>query len=466
MAIPTLNCEAHGQPTRITCVDCGSPICPKCLVRTEVGTKCQACAAPAEVRVTTVGGRRRWIPVAAGALVVAIAIVVAIVASGSGSSTRLSSRGPVLGRWAAQAGLSRIRGTTAVVTLKNGMVLAAGGGVGQLPVASAELYDPATGKWSTTGSLNVARRGATAVELNDGRVLLTGGVAGPNILAGSEIYDPTTGRWSEAGAMSTPRLDNTLTVLPDGKVLAAGGTTSSGQAGTGAGQTIIPVASAEVFDPATGMWSPTGSMTSSRFEPTATSLGDGRVLIAGGLGGPGVSGSAGLAYPPVASAEIYDPAVSAFTSAGRMATARAQQVAARLPDGTVMVAGGVGGSDGLTTLSGAERFDPATSSWGGLPPMSAASTGAAAAVLQSGAVLVAGGETVNQGTTSSLASAELYQPGKNVWRPAGRMACAHSGLGAARLGDGSVLEVAGDSAFPGQAPVAQGCADRYYPTTG
>ncbi len=35
-----LECEAHGNATRLTCADCGTPICPQCLVKTEVGLKC------------------------------------------------------------------------------------------------------------------------------------------------------------------------------------------------------------------------------------------------------------------------------------------------------------------------------------------------------------------------------------------------------------------------------------------
>ncbi|MHB1535608.1 MAG: Kelch repeat-containing protein [Acidimicrobiales bacterium] len=422
------------------------------------------------MRVTRVdGSRRRWLLGGAGALVAVIAIVVAVITSGGSSTTPLPAAAPPVGHWAAQPGLAAIRGTTAVVTLDNGMVLAAGGGVGQIPVASAELYNLQTGKWSPTGSLNTARRGATAVVLADGRVLITGGVAGPNILASAELYNPATGTWTPTGSMSTPRLDNTLTLLPDGDVLAAGGTTAQGRAGTGAGQTIIPVASAELYHPATGTWKPTGSMTTARFEATATSLSDGRVLIAGGLGGPGVASApgpgsvGGVQYPPLTSAEIYDPAVGAFTGAGRMTTGRADQIAARLPGGSVLVAGGVGGTNGLTTLVSAERFNPNTGAWIQLPPMIDGASGAAAATLHSGWVLVAGGETINQGSTSSIAAAEVYDPATNTWRPAGRMSCARAGLGAGLLPDGSVLAVAGDTAFPGQPPVAQGCVDRYFP---
>ena len=49
MATQALKCERHGEATRLTCVECGKPICPKCAVRTEVGLKCEADARSVEV---------------------------------------------------------------------------------------------------------------------------------------------------------------------------------------------------------------------------------------------------------------------------------------------------------------------------------------------------------------------------------------------------------------------------------
>jgi hypothetical protein len=84
------------------------------------------------------------------------------------------------------------------------------------------------------------------------------------------------------------RLNHTATLLPNGKVLVAGGTGSS-----------FALASAQLYDPASGTWSPTGSMVSARTGHTATLLSNNKVLVAGGLGTSG----------PRRDAEIYDPSV-------------------------------------------------------------------------------------------------------------------------------------------------------------
>jgi hypothetical protein len=262
----------------------------------------------------------------------------------------------------------------------------AGGLGGELGLlASAELYDPKTGTFSPTGSMVIPVEGCTATLLSDGRVLMAGGLGGElGLLASAELYDPKTGTFSPTGSMTVGRAGATATLLSDGRVLVAGG----GNAG----------ASAELYDPATGTFSQTGSMTTARVGASATLLANGRVLVAGG-GGDANAGE------PLASAELYDPATGTFSPTGSMVSAHSGQFATRMPDGRVLIAGGE--TNRATDLlmwassTSAELYDPTTGKFSQTGSMTTAH-GGTATLLADGRVLVVGGYR--------LASAELFRP--------------------------------------------------------
>jgi hypothetical protein len=213
---------------------------------------------------------------------------------------------------------------------------------------------------------------------------------------------------------------HTASLLNDGRVLIAGGT------GSGSGGTTV--ASAEIYDPATGKFTPTGSMHTARETASATLLADGRVLILGGEYGGGRTGGF------VSSAEIYDPATGLFSGAGSMAGGYLAHTATRLPDGRVLIAGGM---DLKGTTDKAWLFDPATGTFSPTGSMMAARAGHTATLLRNGLVLVVGG--------AESRVAELYDPATGTFRQTG--STRQDDQTATLLKDGRVL-IAGGNALP------------------
>ena len=274
--------------------------------------------------------------------------------------------------------------------LRNGKVLVAGGynrGTNN-SLASTELYDPASGTWTATGSLATARDSHTATLLPNGKVLVAGGyVFGTASLASAELYDSASGSWTATGSLATARYYHTATLLPNGKVLVAGGRNFS---------SIL--VSAELYDPASGTWTATGSLATARYLHTATLLPNGKVLVAGGSNNNSFNNNS----VELASAELYDPASGTWTATGSLATARDSGTATLLPNGNVLVAGGVSGTN--SSLANAEMYDPTSGTWMATGSLATGRSLHTATSLANGKVLVTGGYN----GTGSLSSAELY----------------------------------------------------------
>ena len=310
-------------------------------------------------------------------------------------------------------GTARYEHTATLVP--SGKVLVEGGTDGS-DLSSAELYNPATGTWSPTGSLpDGGRRAFTATLLPNGKVLVAGGAFGSPGYEGessaADLYDPATGAWSPTGSLHFDYAGHTATLLPNGKVLVVGDT-------------------AELYNPATGTWSITGNLGTARSGHTATLLPSGKVLVAGGDTGY---------FGDTNSAELYDPATGAWSATGSLANPRDSHTATLLPDGKVLVAGGVVNT--YSVLASAELYDPATGTWSSTGNLGTGRYDHTATLLPNGKVLVAGGSGTN---SSWLASAELYDPAAGTWSPVGGLSDARVFHTATLLPNGTVLVAGGN----------------------
>lgn len=197
--------------------------------------------------------------------------------------------------------------------LRDGRVLVASSPAAQLydPVTNSFRRTATMVTGTSGGGAPQYIAGRTATLLENGRVLLAGGEHEDfGRFKTSELYDPSTGTFARTGDMAFVRDGHTATLLADGTVLIAGGEGSDGCDVPGCA--ITSMSSLETYDPAKGVFAPAGTMKVRREFHKATLLKDGRVLITGGLTFYGSSGFGGsFSVIPLASAELYDATRSA-----------------------------------------------------------------------------------------------------------------------------------------------------------
>ncbi len=314
---------------------------------------------------------------------------------------------PTTGVFTSTGNMAKPRVGFSATRLSNGKVLAAGGATDtEGATNTAEIYDPATGTWSTTGSMKQGRQQHSAVLLRDGTVLVSGGNIDRtpctdvcvNTIAESEIYNPSNGQWKAVGDMTIPRSFFTTTLLSNGKALAVGGRIHTGPDYFD----YKAIAWVDLYDPATRKWSATGTMSISREDHSAVLLNNGKVLVTGGT-------TVDFNGVTVASAELYDPATGTWATTGNMLQGRERFTATLLQNDKVMVAGG-DYYDGVNAgfLTECELYDPILGTWSATASMTTPRFGAQAVLLRNGKVLEAGGETDFTDTPTALA--ELYNP--------------------------------------------------------
>ena len=390
------------------------------------------------------------------------------------------------------------------VRLGDGRVLVLGDEGGKyegVPETSrfAELWDPVSGRWGETDYLPKARGAFAAIELPDGRALVAGGInADWFSYSSAYVFDPGSARWTKTGGMATGRTSPAAALLPDGRVLVAGG---GYYTGVPAGERIggvelvslhLPVAdmwpgptghalaTAELYDPASGTWSQTGSMRFARPGPMAVTLGDGRVLVVGSGMGWDNPGDERAAVVP----EIYDPATGRFSLAETLpAVDPALLERMGVPSDVVARVGGLEPVDGVLVASGGDallvgasrtlRYSAGTGKWSdvGEPyvewcpgPVSdendectvhmthvgASHPAGFVLTLNDGRVLAGGGwDESGMGTRN----AELLDPSSGTWSDVGPMPGDRATAAAARLMDGRILVAGGYSNLSDGYPV-------------
>jgi Galactose oxidase, central domain len=293
-----------------------------------------------------------------------------------------------------------------------------------------------TGRFTATGSLQKARGLHTAALLGNGKVLVAGGAnrADPLCIGGissAELYDPATSSFAPTGALGQPRYSHTATVLQNGQVLVVGGF-GSGVDCEDVG--IDAQNSAELYNPDIGSFAKTGSMDTPRGGHTATLLPNGTVLIAGGEDQVGGKGSANV--------ELYDPRTGVFTRTGSMTVARYLHTATLLTNGKVIIVGGAPG-DTANPTSAAEVYNPATGSFAPTGSMATAREEHTATLLSDGKVLIIGGQTPGSSGLQTTVTGELYDPSTGLFAAAGSMAEARAAHTATMLPSGNVLIAGG-----------------------
>ncbi|HEY4753465.1 MAG TPA: kelch repeat-containing protein, partial [Candidatus Limnocylindrales bacterium] len=236
------------------------------------------------------------------------------------------------------------------------------------------------------------------------------------------------------------------------------------------------LATAELFDPATGAWSRTGSLRYARYGAVAVTLADGRVLVAGSEPGSGV---AAVAPDAALTAELYDPATGRFTATGRLPAISlsvmfpsrpkwadefgdpapyANGTLVPLANGDALLVGNTWwwkhqgevsrqlrymAATGTWALAGPAWFDGWTHTDGSSWTSGSSRYDAIAALLADGRVLVAGGSTGIQYEGVVGRSTALYEPATGRWTAGPAMPAPRAGAAAARLPSGDVLVVGG-----------------------
>ena len=273
------------------------------------------------------------------------------------------------------------------------------------PHNALAVFDTDTDEWTHLSDVPTDRGSASMIALNDGRALVVGGAdiftrsspsddVYPDTMDTVEAYDPDSGEWQTLQPINEAAVQLTLVHLSDGRVMAVGGVSDI--------DSMLVTDRAEIFDPATDTWTLTAEMNVSRILPEVIVLKDGRVLATGGI----------FPQTDIPDSETYNPDTDEWTAAGAMTQPRSNHTLTLLPDGHVLAVGGVEPLDdgGYVVLSTTEIFDPVTNTWSQGPELFQPRASHSATLMPDGSVLIVGGISERDGEEYLTLSTEFIEP--------------------------------------------------------
>lgn len=325
--------------------------------------------------------------------------------------------------------------------LPDGRVLITGGGTADAirfaidATPTTEIYDPVCQSVSFSDSMSYARGLHSMTPLPNGKLLLCGGVSSEfEVLRTAEEFDPVTERFSTVGPMFRARYGHTATLLGDGTVLILGGSSSIDDLGSAFASSL---STAEIYDPVSQSFSLVPDLLDeARSGHASVLLPDGRVLVIGGAKAVTQFGGPDLALK----GEVYEPLTRSFLPVGEFRLPRTVHAAQKLPDGRVLIAGGL--LDNLSVTDRCELFDPSVDQFFETGPLLSPRALPRLVPLPNGLILETGGlESLS--TAAGVDFASIYDPATETFSPTGRLIGPRAGHALIGLSDGSVLSIGG-----------------------